>query len=119
MSATILAKSGVTLLFGIDADIAAISGYIANDADIDNASKTAEAADSQGSTVAVAFYDQVIEIKFNALLVSGTTLPTPGSTVTINGVIFAVMKSTEKEKNNGFTFATLDLKRWTDNAIPN
>jgi len=119
MSATILAKSGVTLLFGIDANIAALTGYIGNDADYDNSSKTAEAMDAGGSTVAVAFYDQMIDIKFNALLISGTVLPTPGSTVTINSVKYAVMKSTQKEKSNGFTFATLDLKRWSDNLIPN
>jgi hypothetical protein len=122
MAATILSKAGVTLLFGIDALIAAITGYIANDADYDYTSKKAEALDSGGSTVAVAYYDQMIDIKFNALLVSGTTLPLPGAIITIGsgpGVMYAVEKSTQKEKNNGFTFATIDLKRWTDNSIPN
>ena len=126
MAATILAESGVTLYFGVDAGIVGISGYIANDSDQDNASKTAEAADDQGSTVAVAFFDQMVDIKVNALLVSGTSVPVPGSTVSITGALilpaaslFAVMKASIKEKNNGFTMATLDLRRWTDNAIPN
>jgi hypothetical protein len=121
--ATILAKTGVTLLFGIDAGITALTGYIANDADWDNASKTADAMDSQGSTVAVAFYDQMIDVKVNALLISGTTLPLPGTTVTLTtgslpgALAYAVMKSSGKEKANGFTFATIDLRRWVDNSI--
>jgi hypothetical protein len=122
MPATILAKSGVTLLFGIDAVIAALTGYIANDADYDYTSKRAEALDSNGSTVAVAYYDQMIDLKVNALLISGTVLPTPGTIVTVGsspGVMYATEKSSQKEKNNGFTFATLDLKRWVDNSIPN
>jgi len=63
----------------------------------------------------------VIAINFNALLDSGGPFPTPGTIVTIGsgpGVHFAVMKATQKEKANGFTFLTLDLKRWTDNSIP-
>lgn len=125
MSATILSKAGVTLLFGIDAGIAAITGFIANDADFDYEAKMAEAYDSNGSTTAVAFFDQTIDLKVNALLISGTTLPLPGSTITltsgslIGSIEMAVIKVSGKEKNNGFTFVTIDLKRWTDNAIPN
>lgn len=122
---TILPKSGVTLLFGIDAGIAAISGYIANDADFDFDSKLADALDANGSTVAVAFFDQTINVKVNALLLSGTVLPTPGSTVTLtSGALpgalkYAFIKVSGKEKNNGFTYVTLDLRRWSDNSIPN
>ncbi len=122
MSATILAKATVVLFFGINSGVTALAGYIANDADTDNSSKTAEAADDQGSTVAVAFFDQMIDIKFNALLKSGGAFPTPGTVVVVGsgpGVKFAVMRATKKEKNNGFTFLTLDLKRWSDNLIPN
>lgn len=124
MSATILAKSGVTVLFAIDAGIAAITGYIASDADFDFDAKMADALDSNGSTVAVAFYDQIINLKVNALLISGTSLPVPGAVVTITGALvptakYAYIKISGKEKNNGFTYVTLDYRRWTDNSIPN
>lgn len=124
MAATILSKASVTLLFGIDAGIAAISGYIANDADFDFDAKMQEAMDTNGATTAVAFYDQTINLKVNALLISGTTLPTPGQVVTITGALvptfkYAYIKVSGKEKSNGFTFTTLDFRRWSDNLIPN
>lgn len=119
MSATIQAKASTTLLFGIESGIAALSGYICNDADLDYSSKNVSAYDSQGSTVAIAYFDQMIDLKFNALLVSGTTLPTIGATVTVNSIMYVCEKVSKKEKNNNFTYVTLDLKRYSDNLIPN
>jgi hypothetical protein len=119
MAVIIQAKAGVTLLFGIGTGIAALSGYIINSDDQEQSSKTSEALDSQGSTVAKAYYDQMIDIKFEALLISGTTLPTPGSDVTISSVKYIAEKIVQKEVNTKFTMVTIDLKRYIDNAIPN
>ena len=119
MAANIIAKASTTLLFGIDAGIVAISGFIANDADYDYSAKTVDAFDDQGSTVAVSFFDQMIEIKFNGLIKSGTAIPVIGSTITIATVMYTVMKVAKKEKNNNFTYLTMDLKRWSDNLVPN
>ena len=119
MAATIQSKAATTLLFGIDANIAAITGYIANDADLDYSTKTAEAFDNNGSLVAKAYYDQMIDIKFHALLLSATTLPVIGATITINAIKYIVEKVSQKEKNNGFTYVTIDLKRYSDNSVPN
>ena len=83
MAALIVAKSGVTLTFGIGAGIAAITGFITDSDSQELASKTADALDSQGSTLAVAFYDHTADIKFTALIISGTAVPTPGSQVTV------------------------------------
>jgi len=119
MSATILTKTGVTLLFGIDSYIAALAGYIVQNDSQDQNCKMADAFDTQGSTVGVAFYDQMLDVKFTALLLSGTSLPAPGSTVSINSVLYAVLPGiSQKEKNNGFTECELSLRRWVDNAIP-
>src|SRR5580693_9478666 len=104
MSATILAKSGVTLLFAINANLQALSGYIVQSDTQDQQCKMADALDANGSTVAVAFYDQYIDYDFTALLISGTTLPTPGSSVTINSIAYAVLPGvSQKETNTRFT----------------
>lgn len=119
MAATILAKSGVTLLYGVDSTIAALSGYIMSDGDTDYLSDTATAEDSQGSLNAIAFFNQMVEIKFTSLVVSGTTLPLPGAIVTVSSVMYAVMKVTKKTTNKRFQIVTIDLKSWTDNVVPN
>lgn len=120
MAATILSKASVTLLFAINANLQALAGYIAQSDTQDQQSKTSDALDANGSTVAVAFYDQMIDYKFTALLISGTTLPTPGSVVTINSVKYAAMPGiTQKEVNTKFTEVDIPLRRWLDNSIPN
>lgn len=119
MAATILSKSGVTLLFAINAGLQALSGYIAQSDTQDQQSKMTDALDASGSTVAVAFYDQYIDYDFTALLISGTTLPTPGSTVTISSVLYAVLPGvSQRETNTKFTDVTIKLRRWLDNSIP-
>lgn len=119
MAVVIQAKAGTTLLFGIGTGIAALAGYIIGDDDNDQTSKKADALDNQGSTVAVAYFDQMIDWKFSALLISGTTLPTPGSIVTISAIKYIAEKITQKETNTKFVTVTIDLKRYLDNAIPN
>ncbi len=126
MAALIVSKSGVTLTFGIGAGIAAITGFITDSDSQELASKTADALDSQGSTLAIAFYDNTADIKFSALVVSGTALPTPGSSVTVaSSLVQSVSKSylvmppiVAKEKNNGFTMIEITLRRYLDNLIP-
>lgn len=126
MAATIVAKSGVTLLFGIGAGIAAITGLITNDDTQDFTSKKAEAYDSGGSTVALAYFDQMANIKFTALVVSGTAIPTPGTTLTVASSFLQAASKTYivegpvsvKEKNNGFTMIEINLWRYIDNLIP-
>lgn len=126
MSATIVAKAGVTLLFGVGAGIAGITGYIANSDTQEFTSKKAEAYDSGGSTVALAYFDQMADIKFSALVISGTAIPTPGTTITVASSFLQSASKTYivespisiKEKNNGFTEIEIPLKRYVDNLIP-
>lgn len=126
MAATIVSKSGVTLLFGVGAGIAALTGYIANDDTQDLTSKKAEAYDSGGSTLALAYFDQMANIKVNALIVSGTAIPTPGTTMTVASSFLQSVSKTYivegpvavKEKNNGFTMIELNLWRYIDNSLP-
>lgn len=126
MAATILAKSGVTLLFGIGAGIAGITGYITSADTQELTSKKTEVADSNGSTVAIAYFDQMADIKFTALVVSGTAIPVPGTTVTVASSFLQSGSKTYiaegpvsvKEKNTGFTEIEVPLKRYVDNLIP-
>lgn len=127
MAATIISKSGVTLLFGVGAGIAAITGYSATSDKQDLTSKKAEAYDPEGSTLAVAYFDQMADIRFEALILAATTiLPSPGSVVTVPSSFLQAVSKTYivegpvslDEKNNGFTTVTLNLKRYIDNLIP-
>jgi hypothetical protein len=119
MAATIQAKAGVTLLFGISTGIASLTGLITTDDDQEFSSKKTEVQDSAGSTVAIAYFDQMIDIKFTALLISGTPLPLIGADVTISSVKYICEKVVQKEVNTKFTVITIDLKRFSDNLIPN
>lgn len=127
MAATIVSKSGVTLLFGVGAGIAAIAGYIATDDTQEFTSKKAEAYDSQGSTLAVAYFDQMADIKVTALILIATTiLPEPGTTLTVASSFLQAASKTYivegpvslKEKNNGFVTVEINLKRYLDNLLP-
>lgn len=127
MAATILSKSGVTLIFGVGAGIAAITGYIANDDTQELTSKKVEAYDSGGSTLAIAYFDQMADIKVTALvLVATTALPVPGTTLTVASSFLQTGSKTYivegpvslKEKNNDFVKVEINLRRYVDNLIP-
>lgn len=127
MAATIISKASVTLLFGVGAGIAAMTGFVATGDKQDLTSKTAEAYDSQGSTLAKAYFDQQQEIKVEALILSGTAVPIPGATVTLasslleSGSTLYVVEGpvSADEKNNGFSTISIPLRRFVDNSIPN
>lgn len=119
MAATILSKAATTVLFGVDAAIVALTGYIYSDGDTDYSSDQATCEDNQGSLVAIAFFNQMIDIKFVSLVLTGFTAPVIGSTVTIAAVKYAVMKVAIKTTNKRFQIVTIDLKRWPDNLVPN
>lgn len=127
MSATIQSKSGVTLLFAVGAGIAGITGYVATSDKQELTSKKSEAYDSSGSTLAIAYFDQMADIRVEALILAATTaLPSPGSTVTVASSFLQTVSKTyivegpvsADEKNNGFTTVSINLKRYIDNAIP-
>lgn len=119
MAATILAKAATTVLFGVDSTIVALVGYIYSDGDIDYSSDKATAEDDQGSLVAVAYFNQMIDIKFTSLVLSAWTPPAIGTTLTINALKYIVEKVVKKTTNKRFQIVTLDLKRYSDNAVPN
>jgi|SRR5579871_1857297 len=119
MAATILAKAATTVLFGVDTNVVALTGYIYSDADFDNTADKATCEDDQGSLVAVAYFNQMLDIKFTSLVLSAWTAPAIGSTLLINSVKYIVEKVARKTTNKRFQVLTIDLKRYSDNSVPN
>lgn len=119
MAATIQSKAAVTVLFGVDSQVVALTGYIYSDADTDFTSDKATCEDDQGSLVAAAYFNQMIDIKFTSLVLSAWSAPAIGSTLTINALKYIVEKVVKKTTNKRFQIVTIDLKRYSDNLVPN
>ena len=115
MAVTLVPKSGVTLLWGIGYTL---TGYILQSADAETTSEVARTTDESGETVAYAFYDEKKTIKVGGVVKSGTTLPDPGDTITINLVLYVVLSVSERRSATGFVQFEISCERSTANSVP-
>ena len=116
MAVTLVPKSGVTLLWGIGYTL---TGYILQSADAETTSEVARTTDESGETVAYAFYDQKKTIKVGGVVKSGTVLPEPGDTITINSVLYVVLPPvSERRSAAGFVQFEISAERAEANSIP-
>lgn len=115
MAASLVSKTGVTLLWGIGYTL---TGYILQSADAETTSEVARTSDESGNTVAMAFYDQKKTLKVGGVIKSGTTLPDPGSTITIDNVLYVVLSVSERRSATGFVQFELSVERYTANSVP-
>lgn len=116
MSVTLVPKTGVTLLWGIGYTL---NGYILQSADSEVTAEVAKTTDENGETVAYAFYDQKSTIKVGGVIKSGTVLPDPGDSITINSVLYVVMPPVVKKQSaTGFTQFEITAERAEANSVP-
>lgn len=116
MAVTLVPKSGVTLVWGIGYTV---TGYIIQSADAETQSEVARTTDESGELVAYAFYDQRKTLKVGGVVKSGTVLPDPGDTITVNSVLYVVMPPvSERRSATGFVQFELNLERSEANSVP-
>lgn len=78
----------------------------------------AEARDGSGDVAAVEFYNERDEVSFEAVIPSGATIPTVGSTITIDSTNYYVTSAQVTKSNTDYTRMSITAMRYTANSLP-
>lgn len=109
MPASVKIKSGETCVWGApqSSDLGIIKNF-----GTDKGAKTSELPGPDGTTTAVAFYDQTTQNTLNVYAKSTATLPNPGDEMTVGSTTLLVMSARQRWESEGFMMIEVVSKLW-------
>lgn len=121
MTAVINNTTGKVFSFGIQVGSILGAGWEVQSVDTTDSTETAEARDSGGDIAATARYgrSQTIEVSVLKASAAPEDLPDTTKNYEVDGEWYEVTNVTVNESNTAFVSATVSLRRFPQNDVPN